>query len=81
MLKMKKFLASILALAMVLGMTLAVNAAEEGVNPYTADITVTGLTAGEAKTVNVYAAITLDADANNWVVADWAAPYVEIQGS
>ena len=39
-------------------------------------ITVTGLSSQEEETVNLYAAITLNVDKNEWIVADWAKDYI-----
>ena len=52
--KMRKLLAVLMALAMVMGMSLTSFAAEDTVSPYTADITITNLAADDTTTVNLY---------------------------
>ena len=47
---------------------------------YTSKIEVKGLSSQENETVNLYAAITLNADKNEWVIADWAKPYIKLNG-
>lgn len=61
---------------MVLGMSMTSFAAPE--TSYTSKIEVKGLSSQESETVNLYAAITLNADKNEWVVADWAKPYIQL---
>ena len=78
--KIKKVLAMVMTLAMILAMGMTSFAAD-GEATYTSQIKVSGLAAGESKTVNLYPAITLNADKNAWVVADWAKPYIELQGN
>lgn len=73
--KMKKLFAVLLTLAMVLGMSMTSFAAETS---YTSEIKVTGLSSQEDETVNLYAAITLNADKNEWVIAEWAKPYIRL---
>ena len=72
--RMKKVFAMLLAFAMVMGMSLTTFAANEN---YKSDITITGLVENDKTNINVWQIISLDSDANNWVVADWAAEYVE----
>lgn len=78
--KMKKLLAMILTVAMIMGMSLttmaAVNSNSE--NGYVNTITITGFAMDETTQVNAYQFISLDANANNWVVADWAKSYVTV---
>lgn len=74
--KMKKLFAVLLTLAMVLGMSMTTLAAPE--TSYTSNIKVTGLSSQENETVNLYAAITLNEDKNEWVIADWAKPYIQL---
>ena len=69
--KMKKILATLLALTMVLGMSLTSMAAETGA------ITVNGLNANEETTVKIYAVVTLNDSKNDWTVAEWAASEVD----
>ena len=74
--KMKKLFAVLLTLAMVLGMSMTSFAAPE--TSYTSNIKVTGLSSQEDETVNLYAAITLNEGKNEWVIADWAKPYIHL---
>ena len=74
--KFKKLFSVLLTLAMVLGMSLTSLAAPE--TSYTSNIKVTGLSSQEDETVNLYAAITLNEDKNEWVIADWAKPYIKL---
>lgn len=71
--KMKKLFAILMTMAMVMGLSITGFAAS-----YNSDITVKGLAAGEEKTVNLYAAITLNENKNQWVVASWADPYINL---
>ena len=74
--KFKKLFSVLLTLAMVLGMSMTTFAAPE--TSYTSKIEVKGLSSQENETVNLYAAITLNADKNEWVIADWAKPYIQL---
>ena len=74
--KMRKIFAVLLTLAMVLGMSMTTFAAPE--TSYTSNIKVTGLSSQEDETVNLYAAIILNKDKNEWVIADWAKPYIQL---
>ena len=76
--KFKKLFSVLLTLAMVLGMSMTTFAAPE--TSYTSKIEVKGLSSQENETVNLYAAITLNADKNEWVIADWAKPYIKLNG-
>lgn len=78
--KMRKIFAVLLTLAMVLAMSIPTFAAEvtEPVTSYSSKITVTGLSSQEEETVNLYAAITLNVDKNEWIVADWAKDYIKL---
>ena len=78
--KMRKIFAVLLTLAMVLAMSMTVFAAEvtEPVTSYSSKITVTGLSSQEEETVSLYAAITLNVDKNEWIVADWAKNYIKL---
>ena len=80
--KMRKLLAMVLTLAMVLGMSITTFAAvnDDSTNGYENTITITGFATDETTQVNAYQFISLDANANNWIVADWAASYVSISG-
>ena len=74
--KIKKIFSVLLTLAMVLGMSMTSFAAPE--TSYTSKIEVKGLSSQESETVNLYAAITLNEDKNEWVIADWAKPYIQL---
>ena len=78
--KMRKIFAVLLTLAMVLAMSMTAFAAEvtEPVTSYSSKITVTGLSSQEEETVSLYAAITLNVDKNEWIVADWAKNYIKL---
>lgn len=73
-------MAVLLTLAMVLAMSMTAFAAEvtEPVTSYSSKITVTGLSSQEEETVSLYAAITLNVDKNEWIVADWAKKYIKL---
>ena len=77
---MRKIFAVLLTLAMVLAMSMTAFAAEvtEPVTSYSSKITVTGLSSQEEETVSLYAAITLNVDKNEWIVADWAKKYIKL---
>ena len=68
--KIKKLLAMIMAMTMVLGMSLTSFAAEN------AKITVKGLTPNDNTTVAVYEIMTWNESTNNWSIQDWANSYV-----
>lgn len=72
--KMKKVFALLVAMVMVMGMTMTTMAAGK----MTSNITVKGLTDGVTTTLKAYQAISYDGNANNWVVADWAAEYIKL---
>ena len=77
--KIKKVLAMLLALAMVLGTTLTTFAAVgDSVQDYKSDIIINGLADGDNTVINIYQAVTLvEVDgAYEWVVADWAKDYI-----
>lgn len=74
--KFKKLFSVLLTLAMVLGMSMTSFAAPE--TSYASKIEVKGLSSQESETVNLYAAITLNEDKNEWVIADWAKPYIQL---
>ena len=74
--KFKKLFSVLLTLAMVLGMSMTSFAAPE--TSYTSKIEVKGLSSQESETVNLYAAITLNADKNEWVIAEWAKPFIQL---
>lgn len=64
--KMKKFLAVILSLAMVLGMSITAFAEKAG-----ATLEVKGLATYASQNVKIYEIYRLDANDNDWVPADW----------
>ena len=64
--KMKKILAVILSLAMVLGMSITAFAAKTG-----ARLEVKGLATYAEQKVDIYEIYRLDANDNGWVAADW----------
>ena len=75
--KIKKLLAMIMAMTMVLGMAMTVSAAPDD-DPTTSNITVSGLAAEDsATTVNLYAVITWDETNSAWTIADWAEDYID----
>ena len=52
--KMKKLLAVLLTLVMVMGLGMTSFAAKDSTTPYEADITITGLAEGDTTTLNLY---------------------------
>lgn len=72
--KMKKIMAALLAMVMMLAMTTTAFAAGK----LTSDITVKGLTQGVETTLKAYQAVSYDAEKNNWVVAEWAKDYITL---
>lgn len=64
--KIKKIMAMLLAMVMVLGMTVTASAAKDG-----AKINVTGLSTNGTQIVTIYEIYTLDANDNSWVKASW----------
>ena len=95
--KMKKILAMVLAMAMVLGMSLTVFATEEPEEPaapvetttpaegtnddYTGSIEIKGLAVNDKTTLNVFQIIYLDKTTNKWKVVDWAKDYVDVSSN
>lgn len=73
--KIKKVLALLVAMVMVMGMTMTTMAAERKL---TSNITVKGLTDGVPTTLKAYQAISYDGNANNWVVANWATGCIKL---
>lgn len=74
--KMRKILAVLLTLAMVMAMNLTSFAAEAPAE--TATITVKGLTANDSTTLKLYQIVSLDVENSTWDVADWAEEYVNL---
>lgn len=68
--KMKKILAMLLALTMVLGMGLTSMAATD-TDPNTGNIIVKGLDANEITTVELYPVVYHDATNSSWAVKEW----------
>ena len=66
--KVKKLLAMIMAMTMVLGMAMTVSAEKKG-----ATINVSGLSTANLQRVDIYEIYKLDSNDNNWVKAQWAA--------
>lgn len=66
--KIKKLLAMIMAMTMVLGMSLTSFAAKEG-----ASLTVKGLSTANTQKVDIYEIYRLNDTDNDWVKASWAA--------
>ena len=85
--KIKKLLAMIMAMTMVLGMAMTVSAAPSIVSgsDFESTITVIGLSQDVDTTVNMYRFATLqyDVDTNeySWNIADWAVDYLNIDGA
>lgn len=80
--KVKKVLAIILSMAMILGMSLTTFAAPQPVTDITSKITVEGLSSGVNTEVRGYQFASLQYDAENneysWLIADWAKDYVTL---
>ena len=75
--KVKKVLAIILSMAMVLGMSLTTFAAPgDGTDVVATNgkITVEGLVQGESTTVKIYQIVSWDEENSTWKIADWANP-------
>ena len=68
--KIKKLLALVMAMTMVLGMSLTSFAADA------AKITVSGFTPNDNTQVSVYEVVRFDQNTNNWVVSSWAEDFV-----
>ena len=78
--KVKRILAMLMAMAMVLGMALTASA-DQVITEYQDDIKITNLAEGVSTEVKVYNIIYLDQDASgnqSWVVVDWAKNYIEL---
>lgn len=75
--KLRKVMALLLTLAMVMGMSLTTFAAPDE-DPTTSNITVNGLASEDKNTtVNLYAAVTWDKVNSTWKVADWASAFID----
>ena len=77
--KIKKILAAVMTLAMVLGMSMTTLAADipTNVTKTAGKITVNGLTKGEDTTVKIYKVVGWDQENSTWTVEDWARQYVD----
>ena len=73
--KMKKIFAVLLSLAMVMGMGMSAFAAEAA---KTSTIRIEGLAQDDTTNIKVYQAISLDAEGDDWVVAEWAKEFVKL---
>lgn len=71
--KLRKVLAVVLAMAMVMGMSIMSFAAE---TDGTASITIKGLTANDNTVLKLYEIVTFNAKDSKWDVAEWAESYV-----
>lgn len=80
--KIKKILAAVMTLAMVLGMSMTTFAAPENVAGITSNITVGGLSADVDTDIDMYRFATLQYDSEkteySWDIATWAEPYVDL---
>lgn len=74
--KMRKLLAVLMTLAMVMGLGMTSFAADA--DPNTGNITVKGLNANEVTTVKIYQVVSHSADGSVWTVADWATGKVNL---
>ena len=72
--KIKKVLALLVAMVMVMGMTMTTMAAGK----MTSNITVKGLTEGAKTKLDAYQAVSYDVKQNIWVVAAWADDYIKL---
>lgn len=72
--KMKRIMAMLLAMVMVLGMTVSTMAADL---PATASITIKNLTPKDSTTVKIYQVVSHDSANSKWVAADWAKDNVD----
>lgn len=72
--KIKKVLALLVAMVMVMGMTMTTMAAGK----MTSNITVKGLTEGANTKLDAYQAVSYDVEQNIWVVAAWADDYIKL---
>lgn len=79
--KIKKILAAIMTLAMVLGMSMTTFAAPAPVNDIKTTINVSGLSDGVNTDLELYQIASLQYDSvtneYSWHIKDWAAPYIE----
>ena len=66
--KIKKIMAMLLAMVMVLGMTVTAMAADL---PATASITIKNLTPNDNTSVKIYQVVSHDPEKSKWVAADW----------
>ena len=81
--KVKRILAMLMAMAMVLGMAITASA-DQVITEYQDDIKITNLAEGVSTEVKVYNIIYLDQDASgnqSWVVVDWVKNYIELDAT
>lgn len=79
--KVKRILAMLMAMVMVLGMAVTASADQVTDDVYKNNITISNLAEGVPTDVKVYNIIYLDEDANgnqSWAVVDWAASHIEL---
>ncbi len=78
--KLRKVMALLMTLAMVMGLSLTAFAAPATVADITSNVTIEGLSADVDTTVKMYRFATLQHDAEtneySWAIADWADEYV-----
>lgn len=78
--KLRKVMALLMTLAMVMGLSLTAFAAPVTVDDITSNVTIEGLSADVDTTVKMYRFATLQYDADtheySWAIADWAHDYV-----
>ena len=79
--KIRRIFAVLLSLAMVLGMSMTTFAAGSSESPFNSNITITNLAVDDNTTVNVFKAVYLNEDENEWVVADWAKDYITLDAT
>ncbi|MDD3401977.1 MAG: SpaA isopeptide-forming pilin-related protein [Hespellia sp.] len=71
--KVKKILALVLSMAMIMGMSITSFAADPATN---GKITIKGLTASEQTTIKLYQVVSWSQADSNWVIAEWAKDHV-----
>lgn len=76
--KLRKVMALLLTLAMVMGMSLTAFAEAPGEAVGNTKITVKGLTEGENTTVTIYKVAGVDANINNWIIPEALQSYFTI---
>lgn len=82
--KVKRILAMLMAMVMVLGMAVTASADQVTDDVYKNNITISNLAEGVPTDVKVYNIIYLDQDANgnqSWAVVDWAESFIELDST